>query len=87
MGFWQCRERYKSPDELCGVLDKYRDLEIPLDGIVQDWQYRGCDSIWNAMKFMNPRYINKMGDPEWMRYLPNGEDPNAIYPLPRIKTT
>ena len=77
MGYWQCRERYKSPDELCDVLDKYRKLEIPLDGIVQDWQYWGCDSNWNAMKFMNPRYINKMGDAEAMRYLPNGEDPNA----------
>ena len=44
LGFWQCRERYKSSDELCEVLDKYRELEIPLDGIVQDWQYWGCDS-------------------------------------------
>ena len=44
MGYWQCRERYKSPDELCSVLDKYRELEVPLDGIVQDWQYWGCDS-------------------------------------------
>lgn len=86
MGYWQCRERYKSPDELCDVLDKYRDLKIPLDGIVQDWQYWGCDSNWNAMKFMNPRYINKMGDKEWMRYLPNGEDPNAKYGTPRIKS-
>ena len=86
MGYWQCRERYKSPDELCDVLDKYRKLEIPLDGIVQDWQYWGCDSNWNAMKFMNPRYINKMGDAEAMRYLPNGEDPNAHYPKPRIKS-
>ena len=86
MGYWQCRERYKSPDELCDVLDKYRKLEIPLDGIVQDWQYWGCDSNWNAMKFMNPRYINKMGDAEAMRYLPNGEDPNAQYPAPRIKS-
>ena len=86
MGYWQCRERYKSPDELCGVLDKYRKLQIPLDGIVQDWQYWGCDSNWNAMKFMNPRYINKMGDEAWMKYLPNGEDPNAKYPEPRIKT-
>ena len=86
MGYWQCRERYKSPDELCDVLDKYRKLEIPLDGIVQDWQYWGCDSNWNAMKFMNPRYINKMGDPEAMRYLPNGEDPKAEYPKPRIKS-
>ena len=50
------------------------------------WQYWGCDSNWNAMKFMNPRYINKMGDPEWMKYLPNGENPNAQYPEPRIKS-
>ena len=86
MGFWQCRERYKSPDELCGVLDKYRELEVPIDGIVQDWQYWGCDYNWNAMRFMNPRYINKMGDPEWMKYLPDSEDPNARYPEPRIKS-
>lgn len=86
MGYWQCRERYKSPDELCGVLDKYRKLQIPLDGIVQDWQYWGCDSNWNAMKFMNPRYINKMDDKEALRYLPNGEDKNARYPKPRFKS-
>ena len=86
LGFWQCRERYKSPDELCEVVDKYRELKVPLDGIIQDWQYWGCDSNWNAMKFMNPRYINKMGDEAWMKYLPNGEDPNAKYPEPRIKT-
>ncbi|MBM6992959.1 MAG: DUF5110 domain-containing protein [Prevotella sp.] len=86
MGHWQCRERYKSSDELCDVLDKYRELQIPLDGIVQDWQYWGCDSNWNAMDFMNPHYINKMGDPKWMRYLPNDENPKATYPTPRIKT-
>ena len=51
MGHWQCRERYKTSDELAFVLDKYRQLQIPLDGIVQDWQYWGCDSNWNAMRF------------------------------------
>lgn len=86
MGYWQCRERYKSSDELCGVLDKYRELHVPLDGIVQDWQYWGCDSNWNAMKFMNPHYINKMGDVKWARYLPNDEDHNVNYSVPRIKT-
>lgn len=86
LGHWQCRERYKSSDELCDVLDRYRELEIPLDGMVQDWQYWGCDSNWNAMKFMNPHYINKMGDSKWMRYLPNDEDPTAVYPAPRIKS-
>lgn len=86
MGYWQCRERYKSPDELCEVLDKYRELKVPLDGIIQDWQYWGCDSNWNAMKFMNPRYINKLDDKEALRYLPNGEDKTAKFDKPRFKT-
>lgn len=86
MGYWQCRERYKSPDELCGVLDKYRELKVPLDGIVQDWQYWGCDSNWNAMKFMNPNYINKIGDEKWMKYMPNGEQPKKLAKEPRIKS-
>lgn len=86
LGYWQSRERYKSSDELCDVLDNYRRLRVPLDGIIQDWQYWGCDSNWNAMRFMNPHYINKMGDEKWMRYLPNDEDPATRYPQPRIKS-
>ncbi len=57
MGYWQCRERYKTSDELASVLDEFRRRRLPLDGIVQDWQYWGCDSNWNAMRFMNPYYI------------------------------
>ena len=71
MGHWQCRERYKTSDELAAVLDRYRELGIPLDGIVQDWQYWGCDSNWNAMRFENPYYINKVSDPAWAKYLPD----------------
>jgi alpha-D-xyloside xylohydrolase len=36
-GFWQCKNRYKSQEELLGVAQKYRDLHIPVDNIVQDW--------------------------------------------------
>ena len=36
-GFWQCKNRYKSQAELLGVAQKYRDLKIPIDNIVQDW--------------------------------------------------
>jgi alpha-D-xyloside xylohydrolase len=36
-GFWQCKNRYKSQDELLGVAHKYRQLGIPVDNIVQDW--------------------------------------------------
>jgi len=36
-GFWQCKNRYKSQEELLGVAKRYRDLHIPADNIVQDW--------------------------------------------------
>jgi alpha-D-xyloside xylohydrolase len=36
-GFWQCKNRYKSQDEIVGIARKYRDLHIPADNIVQDW--------------------------------------------------
>ncbi|MGB6429210.1 MAG: TIM-barrel domain-containing protein [Candidatus Acidiferrales bacterium] len=36
-GFWQCKNRYSSQEELLGVAHKYRDLDIPVDNIVQDW--------------------------------------------------
>ena len=48
-GFWQSKERYKSQSELVGVVKKYRELGVPLDGIIQDWQYWGNNYLWNAM--------------------------------------
>ncbi len=86
MGFWQCRERYKTSDELAGVLDKYRELRIPTDAIVQDWQYWGCDSNWNAMKFQNPYYINKVGTPAYDKYLPADMRNMKLQGEPRLKT-
>lgn len=55
-GFWQSRERYKSDHELETVVAKYRQLGIPLDGIVQDWQYWGNNYLWNAMDFLAPEF-------------------------------
>ena len=57
-GYWQSRERYKSQDELVGVVSKYRELEVPLDGIIQDWQYWGNNYLWNAMEFLNADFYN-----------------------------
>ncbi|MEO6521390.1 MAG: TIM-barrel domain-containing protein [Mucilaginibacter sp.] len=50
-GYSQSRERYKTQFELVDVVKKYRALKVPLDGIVQDWQYWGKDDNWNAMSF------------------------------------
>jgi alpha-D-xyloside xylohydrolase len=42
-GFWQCKNRYSSQEELLGVAHKYREMHIPVDNIVQDWFW------WNTM--------------------------------------
>jgi len=57
-GFWQSKERYKSQDELVNVVKKYRQLGVPLDGIIQDWQYWGNNYLWNAMEFLNPEFYD-----------------------------
>jgi len=57
-GYWQSKERYKSQDETVDVVKKYRELGIPLDGIIQDWQYWGNNYLWNAMEFLNTEFYN-----------------------------
>ncbi|MCD8292880.1 MAG: glycoside hydrolase family 31 protein [Prevotellaceae bacterium] len=55
-GYFQSKERYQSQDELVGVVENYRKLGIPLDGIIQDWQYWGNNYLWNAMEFLASGY-------------------------------
>lgn len=56
-GYWQSRERYTGQEELLDVVRRYRTLQVPLDGIVQDWQYWGVDNnMWNAVEFGNPNF-------------------------------
>jgi alpha-D-xyloside xylohydrolase len=57
-GFWQSKERYKSQDELVDVVKQYRKLRVPIDGIIQDWQYWGNNYLWNAMEFLNAEFPN-----------------------------
>ena len=57
-GFWQSKERYKSAAETEGIVDQYRALNVPLDGIIQDWQYWGSNYLWNAMDFLAEDFAN-----------------------------
>ena len=57
-GFFQSKERYKSQSETVGIVSKYRELGVPLDGIIQDWQYWGSNYLWNAMEFLNEDFPN-----------------------------
>ena len=60
-GFLQSKERYGSAQELVSVVRKYRELQVPLDGIIQDWQYWGDNAHWNAVEFLNPAYPDPKG--------------------------
>ena len=57
-GFWQSKERYKSAAETESIVDRYRELGVPLDGIIQDWQYWGSNYLWNAMDFLSEDFSN-----------------------------
>ena len=57
-GFWQSKERYKTAAETESIVDKYRALQVPLDGIIQDWQYWGSNYLWNAMDFLSEDFVN-----------------------------
>ncbi len=57
-GYWQSKERYKTAQETESIVDKYRELQVPLDGIIQDWQYWGSNYLWNAMDFLSEDFSN-----------------------------
>ena len=54
-GFWQSRDHYETQQQLLGVVEKYRQLGIPLDNIVQDWRY-WKDDAWGSHEFDSARY-------------------------------
>ncbi|MBQ3752809.1 MAG: DUF5110 domain-containing protein [Prevotella sp.] len=57
-GYWQSKERYKTARETESIVDQYRALNVPLDGIIQDWQYWGSNYLWNAMDFLSEDFSN-----------------------------
>jgi len=59
-GFWQCRERYTSGQDLINAGNEFRKRKIPVDVIVQDWQYWGKYG-WGAMKFDEQFYPDPAG--------------------------
>jgi alpha-D-xyloside xylohydrolase len=54
-GFWQCRERYTSGTHLVETVKEFRKRKLPLDVIVQDWQYWGKYG-WGVPKFDETNY-------------------------------
>ena len=57
LGFWQSRERYTTSGEIEDNLAEFRKRHIPIDNIVQDWNYWPEDQ-WGSHKFEPSRYPN-----------------------------
>lgn len=55
MGYWQSRERYSSQKGILSTLKEMREKQIPVDNIVQDWQY-WKDDQWGSHEFDPARY-------------------------------
>ncbi len=57
LGFWQSRERYKTQEELTSTLAELRRRRIPVDVMVQDWNY-WRDDQWGSHEFDPARFPN-----------------------------
>ncbi|MBO7069499.1 MAG: glycosyl hydrolase family 31 [Bacteroidaceae bacterium] len=57
LGYIHCRERFHSSQEILQTANRFKKEQIPLDMIVQDWQYWGKYG-WNAMQFDEEYYPN-----------------------------
>ncbi len=55
LGFWQSRERYKSSQDIEQTLAEFRNRRIPIDNIVQDWNYWKLEN-WGDHTFEASRY-------------------------------
>ncbi len=54
-GYLQSKERYKDQAELIEIVKTYRKRRIPLDGIIQDWQYWD-EGDWGQKSFDTERF-------------------------------
>ena len=55
LGYIHCRERFHSSDEILSTARRFRDEQLPVSVLVQDWQYWGRYG-WNAMRFDEANY-------------------------------
>ena len=55
LGYIHCRERFHSSEEILQTANRFRQEQMPVDVLVQDWQYWGKYG-WNAMRFDEEYY-------------------------------
>ena len=85
MGFWQCKLRYQTQDELLGVAREYKRRGIPLDVIVIDYFHWSHDGDFR----LDPKYwpdpkgmvseLNEMGIELMVSVWPTCDDESENY--------
>ena len=55
LGYWQSRERYKTQQEVEATLTEFRRRHLPIDNIVQDWNY-WPEEQWGSHLFETSRF-------------------------------
>ena len=50
-GYWQSKEHYRTQNELLNVAGRYRALHMPIDNMIQDWDYWNGARNWSGMFF------------------------------------
>ena len=55
-GYWQSKEHYENRDELLGIVKQYRQRQIPIDNIIQDWDYWDGQENWGQLYFSETKY-------------------------------
>ena len=55
LGYIHCRERFRSSDEILKTANRFRQEQMPVSMLVQDWQYWGKYG-WNSMQFDETYY-------------------------------
>ncbi|HEY7375989.1 MAG TPA: TIM-barrel domain-containing protein [Polyangia bacterium] len=66
-GLWQCRERYRTAAESVAVLDGFRKRGLPVDVMIQDWQYwrptEWGSHVFDPARFPDPaRWVADLHD-------------------------
>jgi alpha-D-xyloside xylohydrolase len=72
-GFWQCKQRYHSQEQLLDIVARYRQMQVPIDGIIQDWLW-WFPNPWGSHQFDKKRYP----DPEKMMKQLHGENVHLL---------
>ncbi|NVD71539.1 DUF5110 domain-containing protein [Duganella sp. BJB1802] len=59
-GLWQSKEHYATQAELLDIAARYRAMKVPLDAVVQDWQY-WQPGAWGEHQMDPARYPDPKG--------------------------